>query len=285
MKKKKRRIVLGVLVFLLAGIAIWFLIPYSPLRSEFSKDLEEKKATNVLYTNTEVYAETDFERFPDAIRKYVEKCGYLGTKKRNLVKMVYRDVDFSQGKEGPKLTIDYTQYDFAKQPERLAMVESSMFGIPFQGYDYYMDGTGGMKGVVAKLFTLFHQTGDEMDQACLATYLAESLFIPSALLENAIEMKTIDDHHVEATITYRGQTVSGVFEFNEQFEMISFTTNDRAVANSDGTFTYVPWTAQCGDYEVGADGIKRPTTFRAVWNYPEGDFVYFDGKIAEVSYE
>ena len=41
-----------------------------------------------------------------------------------------------------------------------------MFGIPFEGYDYYSDGIGGMKGVIAKVITLFNQTGTDMDKAC-----------------------------------------------------------------------------------------------------------------------
>lgn len=32
------------------------------------------------------------------------------------------------------------------------------------------------------------------------------------------------------------------------------------------------------------NGIKQPTKFKAVWNYPDEDFVYFDGVIDEVSY-
>ena len=39
------------------------------------------------------------------------------------------------------------------KPGRMAMIESSMFGIPFQGYDYYRDGKGGMRGVIAKQLT------------------------------------------------------------------------------------------------------------------------------------
>ena len=72
----------------------------------------------------------------------------------------------------------------------MALIDSSMFGIPFEGYDYYQNETGGMKGVIAKAITLFDQTGADMDKAC----------------------------------------------------------------------------------------------FQAVWNYPDGDFVYFDGVISEVSY-
>ena len=114
-----------------------------------------------------------------------------------------------------------------------------MFGIPFEGDDYYSNGKGGMKGVIAKSITLFDQTGPEMDKACLATFLAECLFEPSVLLEDYIKFEKIDDYHVSATISYGGQKASG---------------------------------------------IKYPTRFSAIRNYPEGDFIYFDGKISSVSY-
>ena len=110
-----------------------------------------------------------------------------------------------------------------------------MFGVPFQGYDYYMDGKGGMKGVLAKLFTLFDQTGPEMDKACLITYLAEAFFLPEAFLKDFITFKQIDEHTVEATITNKGVTASGVFHFNDSYEMTSFTTNDRGQIAPDGT--------------------------------------------------
>lgn len=166
----------------------------------------------------------------------------------------------------------------------MALIDSSMFGIPFEGYDYYQNGTGGMKGVIAKAITLFDQTGSDMDKACLVTFLAESLFAPTILLQDYITFEEISDFEVRATISYKGQTASGIFTFNEQYEMISFTTNDRAVANTDGTVEYITWSALCGDYAVAKNGIKYPTKFQAVWNYPDGDFTYFDGTIHEVSY-
>ena len=141
----------------------------------------------------------------------------------DFVKMEYRDVAFSQGRQGPELTIDYTQYDIAAVPCRMALIESSMFGIPFQGYDSYRDGKGGMKGVIAKLITLFDQKGKEMDRACLATYLAESMFIPTALLQDCMEFDEIDDFHVKASISAYGDKVSGIFTFNELKE--AYVTN------------------------------------------------------------
>ena len=58
-----------------------------------------------------------------------------------------------------------------------------MFGVPFEGCDYYRNGKGGMKGVIAKAITIFHQTGIDMDKACLTTFLAECMFAPTILLQ------------------------------------------------------------------------------------------------------
>lgn len=287
MKKKKRKkmAVLISIATIILILIVWFNIPYSPLKSDFKKDNEELQAKNKLYKSDDVFSAKDFEGFPTAIQKYVENSGYIGKKKMNFVKMQYHDVDFSQGRKGPNLKIDYTQYDYVSEPSRLALIESSMFGIPFQGYDYYSDGKGGMKGVIAKLFTLFNQTGEEMDKACLATFLAESMFAPTILLQDYIEFEEISEYQVKAKVTAYGQTVSGVFTFNEEYEMVSFSTNDRAVVGSDGTVEYVPWSAVCGNYKVGANGIKAPSSFQAIWNYNDGDFIYFDGTISSITYE
>lgn len=69
----------------------------------------------------------------------------------------------------------------------------------------------------------------------------------TTLLQDYITFEEIDDYHVCATISYGGQTASGVFTFNEDYEYLSFTTKDRAVVDPDGTMEYIPWTAECGD--------------------------------------
>ncbi len=277
-------IVIGVLFVLIAMILIWFHIPYSPVKRDFQNDVDTIMSENQLQIKNEVFTEEDFSRFPDAVQKYIQGCGYIGTPKMCYLKMEYHNVDFLQKKDSPALKIDYTQYNFINEPCRMALIDSSMFGIPFEGYDYYQNGIGGMKGVIAKAITIFDQTGADMNKACLATFLAESLFAPTILLQDYITFEEISDFEVRATITYGGQSASGIFTFNEQYEMFSFTTNDRAVAGTDGSMEYVPWSALCNDYQLSENGIKYPTKFQAVWNYTDGDFVYFDGIISEISY-
>lgn len=276
--------IIGVLFALIGAALIWFHIPYAPVKKDFQRDIDALMSENQLHTKTRVFTEEDFSRLPAVIQKYIQSCGYIGKPKMSYLKMNYNNVDFSQGKNRPPLKIDYTQYNFIREPCRMALIDSCMFGVPFEGYDYYQNGIGGMKGVIAKVVTLFDQTGAEMNQACLATFLAESLFAPTILLQDYITFEEISDHQVSATITYGGQTASGIFTFNEQYEMVSFTTKDRAVAEADGSMEYVPWSGLCSDYLISANGIKHPSRFQAVWNYPDGDFVYFDGVISEVSY-
>ena len=277
-------VAIGILLIIFGAVMVWFNISYSPTKTAFKTDIKALTAENKLDTDGEVFSEEEFAHLPDAIRKYIKNSGYIGTPKMSYIKMEYRDVAFKQGRNGPDLTIDYTQYNFAAQPSRMAFIDSSMFGIPFEGYDYYQNGTGGMKGVLAKSVTLFDQTGEDMDKACLATYLSESLFAPTMLLQDYISFEEISDYEVRATITYGGQTASGIFTFNDRYEMVSFVTNDRAVTNTDGTMEYIPWLALCSEYKVSEQGIKQPSKLQAVWNYPDGDFIYFDGEISSISY-
>lgn len=276
-------VLIGIII-ILGIILVWFHIPYSPMKRCFAKDVENLKASNRLQEEGQVFRCEEFSKLPLVIQRYIEHCRYIGTPKMSYLKMEYHDVDFMQGKDGPALRIDYTQYDFVSEPCRMALIESGMFGVPFEGYDYYQNGVGGMKGVIAKGITLFHQTGEEMDKACLVTYLAESMFAPAILLQDYISFEEISDYEAKATISYKGQTVSGIFTFNEQYEYVSFTTNDRAVTNTDGTMEYIPWSAVCGEYCVSESGIKYPTKFKAIWNYADEDFVYFDGVISSVLY-
>lgn len=283
-RKKKMAILIGVILIIVGGIVVYFNISYSPSKKQFYTDaraLIEK--SNVAISN-QVFCAEDFASFPKAIQKYMNYCGYIGTTKMSYIKMGFKDVVFLQNRKGAALKIDYTVYNFTDEPNRLALIDSSLFGIPFEGYDYFSNGIGGMKGTIGKLIPLFNQTGAEMNKACLVTFLAECFFAPTMLLQDSITLEEIDEYNVKATISYYAITASGIFTFNEIGEMILFTTNDRAVTSPDGTMEYVKWSAVCEGYQKNENGIMLPTSFQAVWNYDDGDFIYFDGKISNISY-
>jgi len=264
-----------ILVIALGIVAIFFRIPCSPTKSEFNT------AVNKLTAKTDhvegVFTEEDMAVLPLPVQRYFRSCGYIGTPKMSHIKTAYKDVDFSFGKGKSTKKIDYTQYNFVDKPNRVAYIDSRMYGIPFEGLDLYIDGAGSMKGIIAKLFTLFHQTGKTMDKSSLVTFLSESLLLPNAALQDYIVWEAIDDFHAKATITYYGISASGIFTFNEKGEMLSFTTDDREAASTNGTTEKERWTVECSEYQE-INGIKKPTVFKAIWNYDDGDLIYFDGK-------
>jgi len=266
--------VTGILLIVFGTIAIFFRIPWSNTRTEFS-EMQGNLTAKTDHVEG-IFMEEDIAGLPMPVQKYFRYCGYIGTPKMSCSRVVYEDVDFKLGKDKPMIKIDYTQYNYVNKPNRIAYIDSSMYGIPFEGLDAYIDGAGSMKGVIAKLYTLFHQTGKAMDKSSLVTFLAESLIVPNAALQDYIIWEAIDDLHAKATINCYGISASGIFTFNEKGEMLSFTTNDREAASTDGTSEKVKWSVVCNEYKE-INGIRKPTVFQAIWNYDDGDLVYFDG--------
>jgi hypothetical protein len=272
--KKKMIIVIGILLSVTVILVIFFNIPYSKTKTKFNE--MTKNLTAKAEQIEGVFTEEDIVGLPLPVQKYFRYCGYIGTPKMSSMKAIYHDVNFLFEKDKP-IKISYIQYNFVNQPIRIAYIDSSMYGIPFEGLDSYIDGAGSMKGVLAKLFTLFNQSGDAMDKASLVTCLSECLIIPNVALQDYVIWEEIDELHAKATISYYGITASGIFTFNENGEMLSFTTGDREAIATDGTSEKVKWSAVCSEYGE-TNGIRKPTVLQAIWHYNDGDFLYFDGK-------
>ena len=271
--------VVGGVAVLIAG---WFRLPYSPLRHSFERDVAALIATG--NSDDGVFTTDDFAGLPPVVQRFLTDSGYLGLPRPSYVRIDFVDVAFTQGRGGRTLTMDYTQYNFAAQPIRLAFIDTGMFGVPFQGYDSYRDGRGEMKGVIGKTVTLFDQTGQDMDRAGLVTVLAEAMFCPAALLQDYITLTSLDDHRVRGTMTWQGVTANGVFAFNDADELVAFTTDDRAAVATDGNIEHIPWSERFADYQPMTDGVRFPSRVQAVWDYPDDPLVYFDGIVAAVSY-
>jgi hypothetical protein len=281
-RNKKMFSVIGILLALILIVTVFFFVPYSKTKTEFSETI--RNLTLKTAQASGIFTEEDIAGLPIPVQNYFRYCGYIGTPKMSYSRLEYKDVDFALGKDKPKIKIDYTQYNFVNKPDRIAYIDSSLYGIPFEGLDSYVDGAGSMKGVIAKLYTLFLQTVEAMDKSSLVTFLSESLIVPDAALQDYIVWETIDDLHARATISYYGISASGIFTFNEKGEMLTFTTDDREAASMDGTSEKVKWSIVCNEYEE-INGIKKPTDFQAIWNYDDGDLVYFDGKGTIAEYD
>lgn len=273
--------ILGILAAVILIVEIYFFQPYSALKAEFNKQVNA--TADKMKVSPEVFSEEDITGLPIPVQRYFMYCGYLGKPKMSYMKAEFKNVGFSIGSNQQPIQINYTQYNFVKEPVRFAFIDSSKMTVPFQGFDCFHQGTGRMKGVIAKAFTLFDQKGKEMDKASLVTVLSECLIIPNIALQHYITWEEVDDTHVKAVISYNDIQAGGIFTFNDQGEMLSFSTNDRVAIDFNGNKQYVEWTAVLENYE-SIDGIMQPTVLKAVWHYPEGDQTYFNGNNANIEF-
>jgi hypothetical protein len=266
-------IALGLLIFILVAVVVYWLIPYSPLKAKFNRDMKaciqrSSQAKGIL-------TDKDVRSLPAPVQHYLKTCGYTGKPRSSYMRMHFKEANFKLSPEKPMMNIGYSQINFVQKPDRAAFIDAKMHGIPFQGYDSFRDGKGSMKGVLAKGIPLFNERGADMDQACLVTYLSESLLIPDTAIQSYITWEEVDHTHAKATITYAGVKARGIFTFSKNGELLSFSTDDRTYTSMSGDRQLVKWTALFSEYRT-KNGMKQPSRLQAIWHVPEGEMIYFD---------
>lgn len=264
-------VLLSIALVILA-FAVFCLIPYSPSGAAYRRTVSEKIAGEP--QSPELFSEIEIQGLPIAVQRYFQYCGYIDTPKMSYMKGALKDVAFVMS-ESRTIRIDYQQLNIVSRPERYAFISSSLAGIPFEGLDYYENGKGSMRGVLAKIVPLFNQRGEMMDQSCLVTWLSECLLLPNAALQDFVVWEAIDDTSAKATVSWNDVSASGIFSFSEAGELLSFRTSDRTAVDMKGNQTQADWSAYFSDYRA-VNGVLQPRVIQSVWHYAEGDCVYFN---------
>jgi hypothetical protein len=120
--------VVGVLGFLVIAIIVWFVIPISPMKSEFLRFKKNQDAG--LPPSGEVFTRETITGLPIVLQRYLQKCGYIGKPIMRNIKINHNDVDFILN--GKPLKITCMQYNAGNRPDRLALIDTRLFGIPFR---------------------------------------------------------------------------------------------------------------------------------------------------------
>lgn len=149
--------------------------------------------------------------------------------------------------------------------------------------DAYVAGEGRMQAKMMGLIPVI----ERRDSAGLATgalvrYLAEAVWVPPALLPAAgVEWSPIDAYSARATITDAGKAVSLDFAFGAggAVEMVR-TTRPRDV---DGRSVETLWEGRFSDYGR-VDGLMIPRYGEVAWVLPEGEFIYWRGRIVDATF-
>lgn len=220
---------------------------------------------------------------PLPVQRYLQTCGYLGNPAMENARIEWKTANIKQSADGRWTPLECVQYNFVDNPCRIVYLNAALWGIvPFDGRDKYQHDTGNMHIRVMNMIEVENASGKEMDQSSLVTILAEAPMVPSALLQNYIQWKSIDSLTAEATLIYNGYTVRGTFYFNTEGEYIRFETRDR-YHSKNGVHTNYPWIINASEYK-NFDGYRQASMITAAWITENGLYEYWRGEIGSVRY-
>lgn len=246
--------------------------------SVYRKDVKN----NLKYNNNitaGLVTDADVQNLPLPVMRYMKYVGVIGKPKVKNMRVVMEVQMREKGKDFFAAVSE--QYNFFDEPARLFFMKAKMSGTTIPGYHHYMNGIAVMDIRFAGLIPIVKKDGLVMNKAETVTLFNDMcLMAPATLIDKRIVWETIDSHSAKAVFTNHGISISAILYFNEQGQLISFLSNDRTEVNSMKNY---PFTTPVHSYK-NINGYNLFHEGDAVWEYPDGKFVYGKFKLKAVSY-
>lgn len=151
--------------------------------------------------------------------------------------------------------------------------------------DGYMAGQGAMQAKLLALVSIVdaHDKA-ELNAGALQRYLAEAVWLPTALLPSEhLKWSALDERRALATLTDSGVSVSLEFLFNETGYISGVYTAGRS-REVGGKYELTPWAGYNRAY-AQRDGMRIPLEGEVEWQLPSGRLPYCKLRLVNVEYE
>jgi len=244
----------------------------------FRADVRQQFLTNN-HLPANLLTEADLQPLPVPVQKYLRYAGVVNKPKVKNVRIVFNGQMRSKSKDWFKF--QSVQYNFFDEPSRLFYMKGKMFGITVPGYHHYMQKKAVMDIRLFGLFPLVQMAGEEMNKAETVTLFNDMcLMAPATLIDKRIKWEPVDEKKSKAIFTNGNISITAILFFNEQGQLINFTSSDRYDVNGK---QWIPFSTPVHEYKNN-NGYNILYKGDAVWHYPEGEFVYGKFILKEVEY-
>ncbi len=231
----------------------------------------------------EIITDADLKNLPEPVRRYLKFAGVVGKEKIRIAHVKFSG-ELKRAENQPWMHVNVEQVSGIENPSRIFYISAGFFPfISMTGRDGYIDGKGNMLGRLTPLITLFDMKGPELDRSALVTFLNNMVFIPTAFLNSYVKWEKINDGSTKAVIMDRGNTVSGIFYFDETGEITNMITTGR-YRDENGRFIREKWTTPLRNY-IELNGFKIPSEGDATHqNTNGGEYVYARFRLVSLEY-
>lgn len=270
----------NLVVLVLGSVSALNASPAS-FRSRFRADVTRGLAAQA--TNSAIVTEADLVALPAPVSAYLRYTGAVGKPRVRNFHAVFRG-QIRRKPAGDWMNFNATQQSFVAPAARLFLLESSMFGVPFDAFHRYVGSTATMQVKVASLFTVVDASGPEMNQSETVTLFNDlCLIAPAALIDPRIRWESLGPRSARATFSNAGNTVAAVLFFDEEGKLVNFQSDDR-YQSADGTaYARYRWSTPVHAY--GTFGEHRLVSRAdASWSMPSGELVYGHFELVSIEY-
>lgn len=263
------------IIILLVSIASWATFHFEMV---FKADVKKHIAQTNL-SNIDLLTEADIAALPAPVQKYIRYAGAVNKPKVKNMKIVFDGEMREKGKDFFKF--NSVQYNFFEDPARLFFMKAEMYGITVPGYHCYQYATATMQIKLLGLFNVVNVKGTEMNKAETVTVFNDMcLMAPATMIDKRIEWTPVDSLSVKATFTNGVNKITAILYFNEQGQLINFTSDDRYAVSDMKQYRF---STPVRDY-TPMNGINIWKYGETVWHYPDGEFVYGKFTLKSIDY-
>lgn len=233
----------------------------------------------------QILTEEDIIFLPSIVKKYLRYIGAIG-KEKVISLRTLSEINMNMGEDRGWTKVIAEEYNFFDTSlTRLVLMKLKMKGLPVTGLDSYIRGNGRMLIRPLDLFTAVDAKGHEMDDSSAAAMLLLNMCTsaPATLIDNRISWEVISPTSVKVMLNDNDLIVSGILDFREDGELISFCTEDKYYAPTGKNYERLKWSTPVKDYQI-LNSMKLPTYGEATWHFPEGASCYGKLSIKQITY-
>lgn len=267
----------------IANIIVLMICLYSYSNFKFKNMVQkesEQLLQNIQLENLPRISKNDIAQLPEIIQKWIQRSGVLG--KEKVVTVCIKQIGKMRTKPGSKW-MDFRAIQHFNLQNPAFIWTTKVDAMPFiklVGRDKLYNGKGEMLIKVASLIPVVNQgKNNKINQGAMIRFLAETCWFPSAALNNYINWETLNKTSAKATLTIAGKSVSGVFLFSNEGDLISFEAN--RYYGGENNATLEKWFVKINSYKT-FNGIKIPNKSSVIWKLNDGDFKWLDLEIIDL---
>jgi hypothetical protein len=274
-----------VVLFTLIALILFLLVVIPRIAKVlFLKGAEEKVISlfnEIEEESTKAIDKDDIKDLPYPVQNWLTNSNVIGKEKIKTVHLK-QEGRMRTKKNGPWMPSKAEQYFTVEEPGFVWIADVKMAPlIHLSGIDTFNAGKGKMKIKLLSLFPVVDSEGPEMDSSTMMRYLAEMMWFPTAALSPYIKWEEIDRNSAKATMEHEGVSVSGVFYFNENGDILRFVGKRYKEVN--GKYILSDWGGINKEFKE-FDGIRLPSKSNVTWFEEEGEFNWFELEITELQY-